>query len=108
MHKRKLHHVIAGGLLAALLALPAPAQAAGRTLGTVELWDWFEGLWGRGIAVLWAGGATQKLGHGIDPNGEKAGHGIDPNGEPEPAGAGIDPNGTTEPADLGIDPNGEA
>lgn len=98
MHQRKLSHVIAGGLLAALLALPAPAQAAGRNLGTVELWDWLAGMWERGIAGLWAG----------DGGTEEQDLGIDPNGEPAPAGAGIDPNGITEPAGLGIiDPYGE-
>jgi hypothetical protein len=95
MHQRKLSRVIAAGLLAALLALPAPVHAAARNRGTVELWDWLAGLWERGAAALavWDRGTEKEL--ATDPDGEPA----------APSGAGIDPTGGTDQG-HGIDPNG--
>jgi hypothetical protein len=107
MRQRKLSHVIVAGILLALLALPAPAQAATQTRGTVELWDWLSGVWERGIAALVWHRGVEKQGHGIDPNGEPAGAGIDPDGSTTPQGAGIDPDGGTAPIGAGIDPDGK-
>ena len=104
MTRRKLSHVIAAGILAALLALPGPALAAAphHRGPVVDLWSWLAGLWSRGVASLSLGS-----GNGV---GQKAGLGIDPNGG-TPTGSGGSADGTassTTPGDqgLGIDPNG--
>jgi hypothetical protein len=116
MNRRKLSHVTAAGLLAALLMLPGPALAQPpHHRASVDLWSWLAGAWQRGMVSLGVGGVREKQGLGIDPNGEKAGPGIDPNGGK--AGLGIDPNGSgstggttmsSSPDDQGhgIDPNG--
>jgi hypothetical protein len=71
MTRRKLSHVIAAGILAALLALPGPALAeVPHHRGPVDFWSWLAGFWSRGVASLGAGsGVGLKAGPGIDPNG---------------------------------------
>jgi hypothetical protein len=71
MTRRKLSHVIAAGILAALLMLPGPALAeVPHHRGPVDFWSWLAGFWGRGVASLesWSG-LGLKVGPGIDPNG---------------------------------------
>jgi len=70
MNRRKLSHVTAAGLLAALLMLPGPALAQSphhRVSG--DLWSWLAGAWQRGMVSLGVGGLGEKAGPGIDPNG---------------------------------------
>ena len=71
MTRRKLSHVIAAGILAALLVLPGPALAAApHHRGPVDFWSWLAGLWSRGVSSVGAGsGLGLKAGLGIDPNG---------------------------------------
>src|SRR4051794_38717454 len=71
MNRRKLSHVIAAGMLAALLAMPGPVMATtNRDHGPVDLWSWLAGLWSRGTASLGlSSGLEEKAGPGIDPNG---------------------------------------
>src|SRR4051794_8047885 len=71
MNRRKLSHVIAAGILAALLALPGPALAQpNHHRGPVDFWSWLAGIWSQGISSLGTGsGMGQKAGLGIDPNG---------------------------------------
>ena len=109
MNRRKLSHVTAAGLLAALLMLPGPALAQSphhRVSG--DLWSWLAGAWQRGMVSLGVGGLGEKA-------GEKQGLGIDPNGgAPTGQGGATGQNAPTgSPGDtlrgdqgLGIDPNG--
>ncbi len=105
MNRRKLSHVTAAGLLAALLMLPGPALAQSpHHRVPVDLWSWLAGAWQRGMVSLGVGGLGEKAGLGIDPNG-----GV-PSGQGGATGQGA-PTGS--PADtlrgdqgLGIDPNG--
>src|SRR3954452_1599880 len=71
MNRRKLSHVIAAGILAALLVLPGPAMAQStHNRGPVDFWSWLAGFWSRGMSSLGAGsGLGMKQGLGIDPNG---------------------------------------
>lgn len=102
MTRRKLSHVIAAGILAALVLLPGPASAAPlHPRGSVDLWSWLAGFWSRGISSLGSrSGVGQKQGLGIDPNGGTSG------------GTGSSTGGTTSGATIqgeqghGIDPNG--
>ena len=97
MTRRTLPHVIAAGLLTALLLLPGPAMAQPlpHRASVVELWSWLAGFWSRGVESLEGEmGMRTKGGPGIDPNGAAPaptppsgdtpqgdqGHGIDPNG----------------------------
>ncbi|MFL6262508.1 MAG: hypothetical protein ACJ76Y_22655 [Thermoanaerobaculia bacterium] len=103
MNRRKLSHVIAAGILAALLALPGPALAAQPThhRGPVDFWSWLAGFWSRGVSSLGSGsGLQQKAGLGIDPNGGTSTGSGGSTGQSVPAG------GTTSDAGPGIDPNG--
>ena len=105
MTQRKLSHIIAAGLLAAVLALPAQAHAATtRTRGPVSVWEWIARVWQRGIsAVVPESGTGRKEGPGFDPNGSRTpsqgeAGGIDGGTSTTPAtsndtGGGIDPNG---------------
>jgi len=72
MTRRKLSHVIAAGILAALLALPGPALAAAPQVRSVSIWHSLAKLWHREFATLlhWDG-LLRKEGYGIDPNGAK-------------------------------------
>ncbi|HEY0553543.1 MAG TPA: hypothetical protein VGG20_04710 [Thermoanaerobaculia bacterium] len=105
MNRRKLSHVTAAGLLAALLMLPGPALAQSpHHRASVDLWSWLAGAWQRGMVSLGVGGLGEKQGLGIDPNGGKAGLGIDPNGSGSTGGTTM----SSSPGDQGhgIDPNG--
>ena len=82
--------------LAAVLALAAPAHAAGRTVRTPGI-RWIEDVveW---VAKIWIAkpGNERKYGAGIDPNGSPAPP--PPNGfgagiNPQDTGGGVDPNG---------------
>lgn len=63
MNQRKLSHVMAAGILAALLVLPAAAWAAPahEHSPAAGAWSWLNGLWGRGVSFLlnWAEEAAQ-------------------------------------------------
>jgi hypothetical protein len=95
MTQRKLSRIIAAGILAAVLALPAPAHAAfNRTRGPVNLWEWMVRVWERGIsAVVPERGVDQKEGLGIDPNGGK------PAGQGGSGSGTVPDNGTATPQD---------
>lgn len=104
MTQRKLSRIIAAGILAAVLALPAQAHAAPhRTRGPLSAWEWILRVWQRGIeAVMPESGAGRKEGLGIDPNGGK------PAGQ-NGSGYVIPDGGATSAQDsegYGIDPNG--
>lgn len=104
MNRRKLSHVVAAGILAALLMLPGPVMAQPTHHRVpVDLWSWLAGLWGREVSGLGAGGVQgQKAGLGIDPNGGT------PTGPSKATGPSTPPSGDTLQGDqgLGIDPNG--
>ena len=102
MNRRKLSHVTAAGLLAALLMLPGPALAQSpHHRASVDLWSWLAGAWQRGMVSLGVGGLGEKAGLGIDPNGgvPTGQGGSAPTGgstmstSPGGQGHGIDPNG---------------
>jgi hypothetical protein len=101
MNRRKLSHVIAAGILAALLALPGPALAQPvHHRGPVDFWSWLAGFWSRGSASLGSrSGLGLKQGLGIDPNGGGS------TGSTAPTGT---TSGVTTPGDQGngIDSNG--
>lgn len=71
MNRRKLSHIIAAGILAALLVLPGPAVAqSAHHRGPVDFWSWLAGFWSRGVSSLGSrSGLGLKQGIGIDPNG---------------------------------------
>jgi hypothetical protein len=72
MNRRKLSHVIAAGILAALLMLPGPVMArAPRTRAAAGTWQSLGKAWHELEALLLRGGMLQKEGYGIDPNGSK-------------------------------------
>jgi hypothetical protein len=67
MNRRKLSHVIAAGILAALLVLPGPALAQStHHRSPVDFWSWLAG-WISNLGS-WSG-SVQKVGPGVDPNG---------------------------------------
>ena len=105
MNRRKLSHVIAAGILAALLALPGPALAQGtHSRGAAGILEWLAGLWERTMAAqgAWVG-PLQKAGPGIDPNGGKpAGTG----GTTGSTGGTVTGSGVQGDQGLGIDPHG--
>jgi len=106
MNRRKLSHVIAAGILAALLALPGPAGAQSihhRGSGSVDFWSWLAGFWS------WGGsggggrsGSVRKVGPGIDPNGGGNGSGGS-TGQSAPTG---DSGAWIGGAGLGVASNG--
>lgn len=71
MNRRKLSHITAAGLLAALLTVPVPAlaQSPHHHRASGDLWSWLAGAWQRGMVSLGVGGLGEKAGLGIDPNG---------------------------------------
>lgn len=73
MNRRKLPHVIAVGILAALLALPGPAGASSLQARNVgSMWQWLVSLWSHEFSALSSrNGGLEKEGPGIDPNGGK-------------------------------------
>jgi len=88
MTRRKLSHVIAAGILAALLMLPGPALAeVPHHRGPVDFWSWLAGFWSRGVASLgsWSGPGL-KAGLGIDPNGGTSTGSGGSTGQSTPAG----------------------
>lgn len=99
MNRRKLSHVIAAGILAALLALPGPALAqSAHHRGPVDFWSWLAGIWSRGVASLGSGsGVGQKAGLGIDPNGGTQPGSGGSTGQSTPAGG----TSSTTPGDAG-------
>jgi hypothetical protein len=102
MTQRTLRRTAAALVLAAVFALAAPAQAAGRPGSPGSGWLEAALQW---VTTLWAGGPSLGSGAKSDPGNVKSdsGHGIDSNGTssaPQPqtkpngdGGAGIDPNG---------------
>lgn len=97
MSQRTLRRIVTAGALAALLSLPAQAEA--RELGRGGMLQWLKNFWQNGVSSLWplAPAADRQT-------TTKEGPGIDPNGKPIPTpttmcGAGCD-------AGPGIDPNG--
>ena len=96
MNRRKLSHVIAAGILAALLVLPGPALARStHHRGPVDFWSWLAGFWSQGVSSLGSGsGLGQKAGLGIDPNGGGS------TGSSAPAGT---TSGATSPGEQGGD-----
>lgn len=107
MNRRTLSHVIAAGILAALLVLPGPALAeVSHHRGPVDFWSWLAGFWSQGVSSLgsWSR-LEQKAGPGIDPNG-----GVPP-GSGGSTGQSNPTGGTTSGATVGygspgIGPNG--
>jgi hypothetical protein len=113
MRRKALSVVTGAALMAALTLFPAPASAAGREPGRLEVRGfavWLAGAWAR---------AVEAISLTIDPDGSA----VQSTGEPEPPAAGdiswmIDPDGSTvqstgepEPPAAGdislmIDPNG--
>ncbi|HEY4563162.1 MAG TPA: hypothetical protein VIJ36_09295 [Thermoanaerobaculia bacterium] len=72
MNRRKLSHVIAAGILAALLVLPGPALAEALGTHDVSVWQSIAKLWQHELAAaLSKGRVFRKEGYGIDPNGSK-------------------------------------
>lgn len=71
MNRRKLSHVIAAGILAALLVLPGPALAEAHRAYDVSVWQSLAKLWQRELAVLSPDRIFRKEGYGLDPNGNK-------------------------------------
>jgi len=72
MTRRKLSHVIAAGILAALLALPGPALAEVPRAHTASVWQLLAKLWRHEVdALLHRDRLLRKEGYGIDPNGGK-------------------------------------
>lgn len=101
MTQRCLRITAAALSLAAVLALAAPAHAAGRMVRTPGI-RWIEDVvqW---VAQVWVGTSPER--------GLKYGAGIDPNGSPAPPppsgfGAGSAPNGASSETGGGSDPNG--
>jgi hypothetical protein len=106
MNRRKLSHVTAAGILAALLMLPGQAMAQSphhRASG--DLWSWLAAAWHHGMASLGAGGMGEKQGLGIDPNGGNPTGQGGATGQSAPTGSTTMPTG---PSGQGyrIDPNG--
>ena len=102
MTQRCLRITAAALSLAAILALAAPAHAAGRTVRTPGIY-WIEDVvqW---IARVW-------VGTGPDRGVAKYGGAIDPNGNPAPPppsgfGAGSVPSGASSATGAGTSPNG--
>ena len=94
MNRRKLSHVIAAGIVAALLVLPGPVMAQPvHHRSPVDFWSWLAGFWSRGVSSLgsWSG-LGQKAGLGIDPNGGGS------TGSSAPTGT---TSGATSPVDQG-------
>lgn len=95
---RRIVRFAAALTLAASLAVPAHAAAAGRSTAS-----FFDLVW------TWLSTVSSDKGYGIDPNGATAngdrGFGIDPDGL---AVQGTAPRATTDDSDrgFGIDPNG--
>ena len=108
MNRRKLSHVIAAGILAALLVLPGPALAQPtHHRGPVDFWSWLAGFWGRGVSSLGSGsGLGLKQGLGIDPNGGGSTGSGGSTGQSAPTG-GTTSGASTGDGSPGIDPNGE-
>jgi hypothetical protein len=105
MNRRKLSHVTAAGLLAALLMLPGPALAQStHHRASADLWSWLAGAWQRGMVSLGVGG-LEKGGMEIDPNGGAPKGQGGATGSSTPTGATM---GVAHQGDqgLGIDPNG--
>jgi hypothetical protein len=72
MNRRKLSHVIAAGILAALLVLPGPALAEAPRTREVSPWQSLAKLWQHELAALLSKDRLlRKEGYGIDPNGSK-------------------------------------
>jgi hypothetical protein len=71
MNRRKLSHVIAAGILAALLVLPGPALAEARRVHDASVWKSLAKLWQHELAAALSKGRVRKEGYGIDPNGSK-------------------------------------
>jgi hypothetical protein len=88
MRRKALSAVAGAALMAALTLFPAPASAAGREPGRLEVRSlavWLAGAWAR---------AVEAISLTIDPNGST----VQSTGEPAPRPAGdiswmIDPNG---------------
>lgn len=106
MNRRKLSHVIAAGILAALLVLPGPAAAQStHHRGPVDFWSWLAGFWSWGsLSGGSSAGSVRKAGLGIDPNGAPTGSGGS-TGQSTPTG-GTTSGATVGDVDPGIDPNG--
>jgi hypothetical protein len=100
MNRRKLSHVIAAGILVALLVLPGPALAeVPHHRGPADFWSWLAGFWSRGVASLGSSsGPGLKAGPGIDPNGGIPTGSGGSTGQSTPAGGTS--SGTT-PGDAG-------
>jgi hypothetical protein len=88
MNNRKLSHVVAAGLLAAVLGVPGIARAEGaREAGSIGAWEWLVSLWEEGVSALWSGSEKPPqpepgIGSGEGGAGSEtdAGPGVDPNG----------------------------
>jgi hypothetical protein len=105
MNRRKLSHVVAGGILAVLLALPGPALASSLQARTVEsMWQRLAGLWQQHFSVLPREQTVlRKEGYGIDPNGGRsAGAGGSSSPSTPTSGTGSIDHG----AGFGVNPNG--
>ncbi len=107
MNRRKLSHVIAAGILAALLVLPGPAAAQStHHRGPVDFWSWLAGFWGSGVfSVGSSGGSVRKAGLGIDPNGGGTSGSGGSTGQGTPAG-GSSSGAWIGGAGLGVASNG--
>ncbi len=98
MTRRTLPHIIAAGLLTALLALPGPAMAQPlpHRAPVVELWSWLAGFWSRGVESLEGEmGMRTKGGARVDAGGGAGGTATSDGGDTHQGdnGLGIDPNG---------------
>jgi hypothetical protein len=104
MSHRSLRRHLTAGVLAAVLAGAAPAQA--RDLGTAgRAWLWLQDAWTRGVSALWDRTPVAVRRGGGPEDQRKEGDGLDPNGAPKPSsaapacascsdqGAGLDPLG---------------
>jgi hypothetical protein len=91
MNRRKLSHIIAAGILAALLALPGPAGAGTPRAQDLNIWQSLAKLWQNELAALQWDGLHRKEGYGIDPNGGK------PTGSNSTTPPPVIPAGTTGP-----------
>lgn len=107
MNRRKLPHVVAVGVLAALLALPGPALAqGGHSRVSAGVLEWLAGLWGRAMAIQDASlRPTQKEGYGIDPNGGRSAAAGGSTGQ-SATGSGTATGSVIHDEGYGIDPNG--